>query len=543
MKPRFFLAAGVWMLALLHPAWAQDQAERVHFFIVSDTLDGASKSLGLDLDSKNMVEIIRKGLTDRGLKEFSKDQSQGQFSIDLLEGQAASEQRIFASLRNLKCKPGVDTIVFYYTGHGGFYIDRGHRLNLHNYLNQGGGRVGRYAAEVDRSDLLAAMAKHNPRAIICLTDCCAATGTSDMPEETVRFRETDFSNMPNLPAGKNGDILFDLFFRTKGIVNMTAARTGTLASGERAKGGSFFTIALAKIMKADPKAFDKNQNQFAEWEEVFPALQKITEKESWRPMLDRGGKAITDAGVRVGTCHSPEFFMLGKPARTEKGVVEKDWRREPPLPVVEDELKASDKVISLRKDHRAYSKEYPIQLVAKHPYIFALHSAHFDCFLYLKDATGKIIASDDDYGGTTRSRLAFTAPVAGTYTVGVTSFVSEETGKFTLSSHKASYFGTLTPEDPEDRYRKKSYVHVYPVHLKSGRSYTFTLESMDNNLDAFLRVEDRFGNTLALNDDEDKSTRFNSIISFRPNFSETYFLIATTMIPRQTGPYALFVHD
>jgi hypothetical protein len=522
------------VLAIRVPAWSQegDEANHVHFLIVADTLDSKSKLLGLDLDSKSMQETLRKALGQQGYREGK----QGRFTITVLEGTNASEQRIFHYYRNLQAAPKKDTLVFYYTGHGGFYIDRGHRFNLKNWLLEGG-KTKAYAAEVDRSDLMAAMARHEPRALIVLTDCCATVGAATLASERKQTKEDAFNDLAAFPEG-NGEVVRDLFYRSKGVINITAARTGTPASGDRKKGGSFFTVALVQILRAGSANLDRNGNQVVEWDEVFPALARRTEKESWRPVAILKGD-----GKRIGEVHTPEWFLLGQPARNETGDPEEKWKTLPPLPVIEDELARKDPMIQLRKDHQGYAKEYPVQLEAGQAYLFRLHSAHFDSFLYIKDAKGKIVAADDDYGGTTRSRIVFRPAATGKFLVGVTSYVSRETGRFTLTAQRASYVGELTRSDPKDRYRNGSHVRQHAIHLKAGRTYTISLEAFAKEFDTFLRIEDRFGNTLAMNDDEDESSRFNSLISFRPNFSGTYYLLVNSMRPDQTGPYALFIQD
>lgn len=63
-----------------------------------------------------------------------------------------------------------------------------------------------------------------------------------------------------------------------------------------------------------------------------------------------------------------------------------------------------------------------------------------DSFLYLRDASGSVIASNDDGGGGRGSRLVFTAPTTGTYYIDVSAWVNDgsdtdytATGSYTLS--------------------------------------------------------------------------------------------------------------
>ncbi len=68
-----------------------------------------------------------------------------------------------------------------------------------------------------------------------------------------------------------------------------------------------------------------------------------------------------------------------------------------------------------------------------------LKSSVFDTYLYLKNPSGTVIASNDDGGGGTNSRVPassgyFTLPVAGAYVIEVTSYGQGSTGAYSLSS-------------------------------------------------------------------------------------------------------------
>ena len=55
---------------------------------------------------------------------------------------------------------------------------------------------------------------------------------------------------------------------------------------------------------------------------------------------------------------------------------------------------------------------------------------------------------------------------------------------------------------------------------------------------------DEFGNTVALNDDEDEAQgRLNSLVTFNTVSAGTYFIVATSYAPGQTGRYGVFIQD
>jgi hypothetical protein len=74
-------------------------------------------------------------------------------------GSKVTAEKILAYYAALQTQPS-ETLVFYYSGHGGLKAGKGHFLALR-------------AGHLYRKDLLAAMTKHQPRLVVVLTDCCA----------------------------------------------------------------------------------------------------------------------------------------------------------------------------------------------------------------------------------------------------------------------------------------------------------------------------------------------------------------------------------
>lgn len=502
---------------------AQEEAGRVHFLLAVDTIDRFYKALGLDLDGKNIEDTIRWAM---GKQNIPADR----YTIKVLSGTQMTEKAVLDFYRRLKIGPN-DSLVFYYTGHGGFYPDKGHLLNMRAFFR---GQEGYKRADIDRAELVAAMARHQPRSIIVLTDCCAS---SNLPIVAggVRRKIPDVKNKPPLNENGDGSVFRDLFFRSRGVVNITSSLTGTPSRGERAKGGSFFTLALYKLLKDQRSRFDKDGDGKVTWPEFFPELEKHTELESFLVRKLPDGRLIADF-------HTPEAFLLGDSIRPE--IVANPKTKNPVLAVDAD---LTDKDMQLNRGGGIhYAREFQIDCDASHAYLVNLHSSHFDTMIFVKDPTGKIVADNDDYGTTTtRSRVLFFPPAAGKYTVQITSYGTKETGRFSLTVQQSTFVGELRAGDPRDRYCIGAYSKMHPIKLTAHRSYTIQLESLDTRkLDPFLRVEDRYGNTVALNDDEDQGQeRLNSVISFRTVASDTYYVVATTFAPGQTGKYAIFIQE
>ena len=84
-----------------------------------------------------------------------------------------------------------------------------------------------------------------------------------------------------------------------------------------------------------------------------------------------------------------------------------------------------------------YTDRYSFTATAGQKVSLQLSSSAFDSFIYLKNASGTVLTSNDDGGGGTNSRIPatsgyYTLTTAGTYTVEVTSYASGKTGAYTL---------------------------------------------------------------------------------------------------------------
>lgn len=60
-------------------------------------------------------------------------------------------------------------------------------------------------------------------------------------------------------------------------------------------------------------------------------------------------------------------------------------------------------------------------------------SGAFDTFLFLLDPTGVVVATQDDFGGSTNSHLVFTLNAAGAWTIVANSFAANEFGPYSLT--------------------------------------------------------------------------------------------------------------
>lgn len=126
-----------------------EEASHLHVLLVLDTNDQMGATWGRD--GENLEALLETA--------FRRQQLDGRYTITRLTGSDVTPENILAHYRDLRVGPQ-DALLFYYSGHGGFHIKKGHFLALH-------------AGKLYRSDLLAATAAPQPRLRVILTDCCA----------------------------------------------------------------------------------------------------------------------------------------------------------------------------------------------------------------------------------------------------------------------------------------------------------------------------------------------------------------------------------
>ena len=189
-----------------------------------------------------------------------------------------------------------------------------------------------------KSDLLLAMRQCQPRLAVILNDCCSTIMGNRPLSQQAKY--------PSLPGAVPSTVPFktpapafqttgsafrDLMFRHTGVVDIMAAKTGQAASGNRRLGGSYFTVALTKLLSKDGARFDLNGNGFVEWNEFFVQLQRET-------------VAVSSKG---GQTHTPQAVSYGQPSQPGVGPlvvqntpVPQQPRPQPKPVVLEEDLPA-----------------------------------------------------------------------------------------------------------------------------------------------------------------------------------------------------------
>lgn len=276
--------AGRWWtaaLALLAAcAWAPDvraeppaapqppDATLLHVLLVGDTADPEiGPSVAVDL--RTMQAAIESGVPE------------ARRALTRLSGTEVAPDTILARVRALDVAP-TDAVLLYYAGHGA-WSEGG------PYLRMAGGRI------LQRAALLAALREKGPRLVVLLTDCC-----STYVGKTALYA-------PPLP---DPSVWRDLFFRHRGLVDVTAARRGQVAVGDELLGG-IFTQAVAQVLTQKPRAeLDRDRDGIVTFSELLPEIVKATQ--GTFEMLHPRGLTVRAEALRGQTPHV--FGDLALPA-------------------------------------------------------------------------------------------------------------------------------------------------------------------------------------------------------------------------------------
>ena len=168
--------------------------------------------------------------------------------------QHLNRQTVLTLIANLPVR-AEDAVAFYYSGKGS--IDR---------------RLGQYfelpaaQEELYRSEVRSAILNKNPRLCVLISDFCdpiAAVPKQDEPS-------TDQPNEAKQTASvsETAPLFFELFFVSRGIVDMNSSETGQVASANE-NGVGYFTDAFTNLLAA-------NSKKALSWRRVFPYVQKET---------------------------------------------------------------------------------------------------------------------------------------------------------------------------------------------------------------------------------------------------------------------------
>jgi hypothetical protein len=222
----------------------------VYALLVADSRD-AKIGPGVAKDVRRMEDALQKGMGSARLR------------VRILEEGDANAAAILDYYDRLTIRPSIDVLLFHYAGHAGMLEGGGPREHVLQ-MQQG-------TSNLRRSVLRDAMKAKDPALIVMLTDCCSSkipvTRRVDLPDQD---EDHGVYRADRLAPGYDR-----LFFRTREIVDITAAEDWNSAIGDNEVGG-LFTYALwdALIKCGDRRDLT--------WNSFYPALKRSMEEERVR---------------------------------------------------------------------------------------------------------------------------------------------------------------------------------------------------------------------------------------------------------------------
>ncbi len=248
---RVLMTLAAIVLVFAGPTRAAAEASRVRILLVFDTKGNA------DLKKRRAQTLAK---LKAGLKRaFRRAGRQGRYTLDVLAGANLSPEQVLRYYQRLRTGPS-ETLVFYGNMHGATDPTRGPFFKL------GSGRLY-------RADLREALLARRPRLAVLLTDACANFLRDGSPRKgppAVHLPEPARD-----PAGRWTNPVRDLFFRHRGVVDVSATRIG-LSSWGHPRYGTYFSVAFAELLNRPVARFDRDRNGFVEWREFYRVLDRQT---------------------------------------------------------------------------------------------------------------------------------------------------------------------------------------------------------------------------------------------------------------------------
>ncbi|MFP7674338.1 S8 family serine peptidase [Marivita sp. S0852] len=197
---------------------------------------------------------------------------------------------------------------------------------------------------------------------------------------------------------------------------------------------------------------------------------------------------------------------------------------------------------------------FAVNLIAGQRYVFELDGGTLsDPMLFLHDASGALVAGDDDGGSGLNARLEFTANRTDVFFISAEAYSATMTGTYTLESAQAaaitddfgnnvatqgqlqanggSVTGSLELAGDEDWFR---------VDVQANTTYEFSLDGASGQgglRDPLLALYDSSGQLIG--SDDDGGSGLNSLIVYNAFTDHTIFLAADGYGGSATGAYTL----
>lgn len=195
---------------------------------------------------------------------------------------------------------------------------------------------------------------------------------------------------------------------------------------------------------------------------------------------------------------------------------------------------------------------YTLNLSAASAIAINQRSTAFDTYLVFATAAGRPIAENDDSASANLNSYVKALLPAGNYSIGASSFATNATGNYTLTSATVSaditgcedvfiVKGVSTSQSlqaSDCALSDGSFADGVYIFLQANESVTISMSS--TSVDAYLYLLNFSGTTVAENDDANASTNDAQIVYTAPS-SGFYIIVANSFGPGEVGPYTLIV--
>ncbi|MEM6253213.1 MAG: tetratricopeptide repeat protein [Cyanobacteria bacterium P01_D01_bin.156] len=179
----------------------------------------------------------------------------------------------------------------------------------------------------------------------------------------------------------------------------------------------------------------------------------------------------------VGFLATFGFFSLPSLAQTDAVLLQVDGSLEPG---------------DMQLENGEFYDEYLIQTEAEQAVLITLDSEAFDTFLWLLNSDG-VIATNDDFKGTTNSQLAVVLPEPGSYRVIATSFNSAQQGSYGLMVKAVS------ADAPEILASEADQLNTAGMGQLNQANYPAALDLFQQSLAIRQDIKERYGIAESLN--------------------------------------------
>lgn len=187
-----------------------------------------------------------------------------------------TQQNVISRIQRLRINPN-DTVLFYFSGHGGYTPETGQSFSMHH---ENGGLM-------KRDVVRAAIKRLNPKLGIIISDCCYTLIKPATPGVMARH-----------PNDRTRPLMESLFFQHSGFVDITSSKQGQVSyclTGGRL--GGVFTVAFSEMA-------EQQMDRQLSWSQFFSLVAEETEN-SFDRFHPKGDSANGQ------TDQTPYAFSLG----------------------------------------------------------------------------------------------------------------------------------------------------------------------------------------------------------------------------------------